>query len=205
MRKSTRLSAILLCLLAGLAAIEHGIFEILQGSKQTPGLFIVSMGPPCDPDVVWNACEPAFTILPNFLLTGILAVLFGVLTLLWAAFLIEHKLSGYVLIGLSIGSLLFGGGLFPPLIGIIGGIMALSIKKKIRKKTSSLSTALSKLYPLPLTLFVTWVLGQWVIGYFFNAVLKAVMGTAALLILALLPLILITARARDQVLAESAP
>jgi hypothetical protein len=41
------------------------------------GRLINSMGPPCQPETVWHACEPAITILPSFLITGILAVVIG--------------------------------------------------------------------------------------------------------------------------------
>ena len=74
MKRASRIAATVLGLFAGGASVEHGIYEILQGNLRPEGLMISSMGPPCQPEAVWHNCEPALTILPNFLVTGILAV-----------------------------------------------------------------------------------------------------------------------------------
>jgi hypothetical protein len=77
MRKATRLVAAALGVFAGFGGPEHGIFEMLQGHVKPEGLMIASMGPPCDPEKVWNLCKPAMTVVPSFLFTGILATLAG--------------------------------------------------------------------------------------------------------------------------------
>lgn len=59
---------------AGIGSVEHGVFEILQGDVRPEGIMISPMGPPCVPEEIWNACEPAMTLIPNFLVTGILAI-----------------------------------------------------------------------------------------------------------------------------------
>jgi hypothetical protein len=110
-------------ILAGLAGLEHGYFEILQGNARPESLMFASMGPPCVPDKIWNACEPAMTILPNFLVTGILTVILGLLILIWSAAFVQRKNGGSILILLSVVLLLFGGGFFPPLIGASGGVL----------------------------------------------------------------------------------
>ena len=84
MRKATKTVATWFGIAAGIAGIEHGYFEILQGNTKPEGLMIPSMGPPCVPEEVWNACEPAMTIIPNFLITGILAVIIGLFVLIWS-------------------------------------------------------------------------------------------------------------------------
>ena len=66
MRRATKTVATWFGISAGIAGLEHGYFEILQGSTRPAGLLIVSMGPPCVPEEIWNGCEPAMTILPNF-------------------------------------------------------------------------------------------------------------------------------------------
>ena len=115
MRKATKTVATWFGIAAGIAGIEHGYFEILQGNTKPEGLMIPSMGPPCVPEEVWNACEPAMTIIPNFLITGILAVVFGLIILIWSLGFLQHKHGGTVLILLSVALLIFGGGLFPTL------------------------------------------------------------------------------------------
>lgn len=58
-----------------------------------------------------TAGEPAMTIIPNFLLTGILAIIMGIIVTIWSAAYIERKNGGLILILLSIIMLLFGGGI----------------------------------------------------------------------------------------------
>ena len=110
MRKATRISALVFGLTAGAAGIEHGIFEILQGNARPEDLMISSIGPPCVPELSWNQCEPAMTIIPSFLITGILAVILGLVVLAWSAFFLQRRHGGLILILLCSPLLLFGGG-----------------------------------------------------------------------------------------------
>lgn len=201
MRKATRITATVLGLIAGGAGIEHGIFEILQGNARPEGLMIASIGPPCVPEQTWNACEPAMTIIPNFVITGILAVIFGLAVMVWSAFFVQKKRGGLVLILLCIPLLLFGGGMFPPLIGIIAGALGTRINKPLTPEGSRLSGGLLRflavLWPWALALFVIWVLGQWVIGYFFNDWLLANGYLIILMVLGSLLLTTITTYPRD--------
>jgi hypothetical protein len=171
-RKATRITASVLGLTAGGAGIEHGIFEILQGNATPVGLMIFSIGPPCVPELSWNQCEPAMTIVPSFLVTGILAVIFGVVVMIWSVFSLPRKRGGLILILLCIPLLLFGGGLFPPLIGMIAGALGTRINKPLSAEGSRLSAGqlwfLAAQWPWSLALYVLWVLGQFVIGHFFN-------------------------------------
>jgi len=68
MRKATKAAATWLGITAGIAGFEHGYFEIIQGNTPTPGLAFPSWGPPCVPEEIWHACEPAMSIIPNFIL-----------------------------------------------------------------------------------------------------------------------------------------
>jgi hypothetical protein len=198
MRKATKTVATWFGVAAGVAGIEHGIFEILQGNTQPEGLMIASMGPPCVPEEIWNACEPAMTIIPNFLVTGILAVTIGLAVLIWSIFFIQRKHGGTVLILLSIALLLFGGGLFPPLIGIVGSAAGTKINKPLTsKQPGSITCFAAKLWPWPLVIFMVWILGQWVLGYFFNDFMQKAMYFGLLLIFVTLPLSVYTAYAYD--------
>ena len=201
MRKATRRVAASLGVAAGLAGLEHGYFEILQGYARPAGLMIASMGPPCDPKIVWNACEPAMTIIPSYLATGLLAVIASLLILIWSAAFLQRRHGGLVLMLLSIALLLFGGGIFPPLIGFIGGVTATRINKPLNwqpgQRTDRLWHFLAKLWPWPLVVLMIWLLAQFAIGYFFNDFLKQNGLLSLLLIVALLPLSAFTAYARD--------
>lgn len=198
MRKTTKAVATWFGAVAGIAGIEHGYFEILQGSTQPENLMIASMGPPCVPDDIWNACEPAMTILPNFLVTGILAVIIGLTILVLSIFFVQRKYGGLWLISLSIALLLFGGGLFPPMIGIIGGAAGVKINKPISsKQPGRITQFVAKLWPWPLVVFMVWVWGQWIIGYFFNDFLQKKMIYGVILILTMLPLSVYSGYAYD--------
>jgi hypothetical protein len=61
----------------------------------------------------------------------------------------------------------------------------------------------ARLWPWPLVIFLAWVFGQFLVGYFFNAILQSVMGFVSLLILAMLPLSVYSAYAHDVQVAAS--
>src|SRR3972149_4722621 len=116
------------------------------------------------------------TIIPNFLLTGLLAVIIGLLILIWSAAFVQRQHGGLILILLSIALLLFGGGIFPPLIGIIGGVTATRINKPLTRqpgqRSANILYFLAKLWPWPLVILMVWLLGQFVVGHFFNEFFK---------------------------------
>jgi hypothetical protein len=202
MRKATRIVAASLGIAAGIAGLEHGYFEILQGNIRPEELMIVSMGPPCVPEEIWNACEPAMTIIPNFLVTGILSVILGLLILVWSAAFIQRKHGGLVLILLSVALLLCGGGLFPPLIGLIGGAAGTRINRPLSGKPGSVTRFAARVWPWPLVILMVWLLGQFPVGYFFNDFMRSVMVLALVLILTMLPLSVYTGYARDAAEAD---
>jgi hypothetical protein len=200
MRKATRTVAVWLGITAGVAGLEHGYFEILRGSTRPAGLMILSIGPPCVPEETWNGCEPAMTILPNFLITGILSVIISLIILVWSLGFVQRRYGGMVLILLSLALLLFGGGIFPPLIGITGGLAGIKINKPISgRQVGSFLRFAARLWPWPLVVFLVWIFGQILVGYYFNDFMQRIMGFGLLLILTMLPLSVYTAYAYDVV------
>jgi len=197
MRRATRIVATAFGFIAGIAGLEHGYFEILQGSTRPLSLMFASMGSPCVPEKIWNACEPAMTILPNFLITGILTIILGLLIMVWSTAFIQRKNGGLILIMLSVALLLFGGGFFPPIIGLIGGAAGIQINKPLVGNPGSVTRFVAKLWPWPLVVFMVWILGQFPVGYFFNDFLQSIMGFGLLLILTMLPVSVYTAYAHD--------
>ena len=75
---------------AGLFGLEHGFFETQQGNIAPSGLVISAIGPPCEPASAWHACEPALTLVPSFLVTGVLAMVVAVVVLIWAAAFVQR-------------------------------------------------------------------------------------------------------------------
>jgi len=168
MRKATRIIATSFGLFAGFGGLEHGYFEILQDNVRPRSILIASMGSPCVPEATWHACEPALTIVPNFLITGVLAMVLGLLTMVWAAAFVQRPHGGALLVLLSLGLLLFGGGIFPPLIGIIGGVAGTRINTRLNTQPGPMWRTLAKLWPWTLVVFFVLLFGQFPIGYFNN-------------------------------------
>lgn len=79
---AAKVVAATLGILVGVAAIEHGFFEILQGNVRPDGMMIDAIGPA---QKFWEyGGENALTLIPNFLVSGILSVFFGILMVIWA-------------------------------------------------------------------------------------------------------------------------
>jgi len=172
MNRATRVAISTIGVYAGLLGAVHGTFVTLQGYIAPSGIGINAIGAPCQGDAVWHACLPAMTLIPNFLVTGILAIIISLIIVVWAAVFIQRKNSGLILILLSILMLLVGGGFIPAFTGIIAGVAGTRINSsfdfwRTRLSGSTLSF-LAKLWPWTLIAFVVWSLGGWILGYFFN-------------------------------------
>jgi hypothetical protein len=197
MRKATRVVVSAFGIFAGFGGPEHGYFEILQGHVRPDTLIIAAIGPPCDPEKVWNLCEPAMTVIPSFLVTGILAIVVGLLTMIWAAAFVHRKHGGLVLILLSIALLLVGGGLFPPVIGIIAGAIGTRINAPLTRQPGGVLRFLAKLWPWSLVAFFVWAFGQFLVGHYFNEFLQQSGFLSPLLIFGLLVLSILSGYAYD--------
>ena len=144
--------------LAGLGGVTHGIGETLQGNIAPNGIMINSWTE--GPIATNMGGEPAMTIVPNLLVTGVLSILISLTVLVWAAAFVNRKNGGLVLILFSIIMLLVGGGFAPPIIGIIAGVAGLGIKAPraswYQRLPASIRRFLAGLWP--------WVFGVCVIN-----------------------------------------
>ena len=93
---------------------------MLQGNVAPDGLMIQAW-----PSLTALNGEPAMTIVPSFLITGILTIIVGAIVALWAAKFVGRKYGGVFLIVLSLLLLLVGGGIVPPFFGVAGGSIAI--------------------------------------------------------------------------------
>ena len=102
--------------LAALAGMEHGIGEALQGSVAPAGLVFPSW-----PDAAFFrsvAGEPAMSLVPNLLASGILSILVSLVFLVWAiAFPHRKRMRPGPAGSCRVVLLLVGGGFGPPLLG----------------------------------------------------------------------------------------
>ncbi len=171
MNKATRTAASFLGVYAGLLGMEHGFFEIQQGSTPTGGLVINAIGPPCQPDMAWHACLPALTLISNYLISGILALLAGLAVLVWAVGFVYREPGGLILILLSLVMLLVGGGFVSCFIGVIAGAAGTRIYAPLswwRARPSNILHLLAKLWPWAAIVLALWFPSAWVLGHYFN-------------------------------------
>jgi hypothetical protein len=109
--------------LAGLGGITHGVGEVLQGGAPVGGLWLDSWA--SGPIATSMGGEPGITVLPTALAAGVATLAFSTAAVAWSAAGARRRHGGLVLILLSTGMLLSGGGIGPPLLGILGGIAGL--------------------------------------------------------------------------------
>jgi hypothetical protein len=95
-------------IILGFSGMNHGYFEVLQGNTPTPGLIVQAIGPA---QRFWvHGTEEAFTIVPNFLITGLLSMAVGLTIILWSARSLHTKHGATIFILLFLLLLLVGGG-----------------------------------------------------------------------------------------------
>jgi hypothetical protein len=168
MKSAAKTAAQALGAYAGLLAVEHGVFEILQGSVAPGGILINAIGPPCQAEAVWHACLPAMTIMPSFLGTGVLAVVVSLTVVIWSVGFVQRKRGGLVLILLSLVMLPLGGGFVAPLTGVIAGAAGTRIGMPLtwwrRRLPGTVLHLLAALWPWTLVGLLAWFPGAWILG-----------------------------------------
>ena len=93
----------------GFSGFNHGFFEFLQGNTPTNGLFIQAIG---EAQRFWVlGTEDAFTIVPNFLISGLLSMILGLTIIIWSLWFIQTKYGRTVFLMLFILLFLVGGGI----------------------------------------------------------------------------------------------
>lgn len=150
--------------------MEHGLFETLQGNIVPKGIKILAVGPPGLPFPFGH--EPAMTLIPNFLVTGISAMITGLLIIIWAARYVHQKYGSVVLFLLSIILLLVGGGFGPITLLITASIAAARIDKPLlwwrAHLSANLKRLLAKLWPWFLIGALLYVPVEFILGYIFD-------------------------------------
>ena len=108
MNRATKISVATLGSIFGLSGMSHGFFEILQGNVPTGGVFIPAIG---ETQKMWlHGDEYAFSLIPNFLITGILAMLVSLTIVVWSIGFSHKKHGSTILFLLFVLLLLVGGG-----------------------------------------------------------------------------------------------
>ena len=126
---ATRLTASTFGVLVGLAGIDHGFFEILRGHQPPNEILIEAIGPA---QRFWEyGTEPAVTIIPSYLVSGILSILIGILVIVWSVAYIDRKYGAGILMLFCITLFLVGGGFAPIFMAVLGSLTATRINKPL--------------------------------------------------------------------------
>ena len=143
LNKKTRITASVIGILLGMSGMfNHGLFEILQGSNSTNGLFIEAIG---ETNRFWiHGTEAAFTLVHNFLITGICAVFTGLAIVVWSLKYIHIKHGTTVFLSLLILLTLVGGGIGYILLWLPTWAFATRINKSLHWWKKLLSAGLRK-------------------------------------------------------------
>lgn len=174
MKNATRVFTSTFGAIMALAGIEHGIGEIFQGNVAPNGIMILSWP---ESEFFRNlGGEPAMTVIPNLFITGILAILVSLALLIWSVLFVHRQNGGLIMILLSIAMLLVGGGIFPPILGIIIGAVGTRINAPLIWWRAHLSVGfrnfLKKLwswsYSACIIAWLSALLGPGLLGYFFG-------------------------------------
>lgn len=106
---ATRIIATTIGVIFGFGGMNHGFFEFLQGNVPTDGPVIQAIGPA---QRFWVlGTEEAFTILPTFLLAGLMSMLVGLAIIIWSLGYLQSKHGTMVFLLLFILLFLVGGGI----------------------------------------------------------------------------------------------
>lgn len=166
---AARITASIFGVLAGLGGLTHGIGEVLQGNVKPSGIAINSwtQGP-----IATNmGGEPGITIVPNLLVTGILTIIVSLTVIIWASAFVQRKNGGRILILLSVIMLLVGGGIGPPVIGILAGVAGTGITSQHTWQRTHLSDNVRRV----LARLWLWIFGICVINGVFLVVGSVIM------------------------------
>jgi hypothetical protein len=126
--KGTRLVVAAFGTLCGLTGVIAGIFEVLQGNISTDGFVISTIGP--NYLMYQDFTYYAVTIIPNFLITGILAIITSSIVILWSVRYVQREKGALILFALSVVQVLVGGGWVIDL-GFIASVLATRIDNPI--------------------------------------------------------------------------
>ncbi|MCF7924518.1 MAG: hypothetical protein K9L64_05360 [Candidatus Izimaplasma sp.] len=189
-----KITTVILIAYSAIIGFIHGIGEVLQAGSKSNSYLIHALDV-AEPDQVWHAGLPAFSIIPDFLISGIITIMICIAIIIFVNLLIESdyfKLFPFLFILLF----LFGGGFVPPFIGIISSAYFIIVKKesKLNKKQPSFSGKLiASLWIYLISFLILWLPSSWVIGWVFPAFMLQLSSVTFILFNIILPILLLIA------------
>jgi hypothetical protein len=126
---ATRAIVATLGVLLAIGGLDHGLFEVLQGNVPTSGLIIQAIG---DQHRMWvYGTEEALTVVPNFLATGLLAILVSVAIAVWSVGFVHTRHGATVFILLFVVLFLVGGGIGQLVFFMLAWLVATRIRRPL--------------------------------------------------------------------------
>ncbi len=152
---ATRTIVSTLGVLFAVSGINHGLFETLQGNTPTPGVFIRSIGPH---QQMWPyGTEDAFTLIPNFLFSGMVAMAISLVIVVWSLWFVDRKHGSAIFLLLFLLLFLSGGGVAQVVFFTLAWAVSLGIRKPPKWPSRLLSQSalpgFGKVWPGCLVLF----------------------------------------------------
>lgn len=148
--RSTALLVTVLGTVIGVSGAIHGAHSILKGNASTGGMLLPTIG--------------AFTMVQNYLITGILAVAFGIAVVAWSIAFIDGKHGPVVFVALSTGLFLVGGGIAEVAFILLAALLLTRVHHPLGRwqlmAESRVGLALSRLWPYAIALaFSVFLIG----------------------------------------------
>jgi len=128
--RATRVIVSTIGVVLGLTGMIHGYRETLLGNTPTGGLILVPVG--------------AFSLIPNYLMTGIAAMIVGLCAVVWSAGFVHRKHGPLIFILLFIVLFLVGGGIAQTLFFILTWALSTRINNPLNRWGQVLSGGLRK-------------------------------------------------------------
>jgi len=156
----------------GFSGMTHGFAEALQGNTPTGGRFIMAIAAGSSWSRWSDGSEGALTIVPNFLITGILAMLVGMAIIIWSVRFVHTPRGPLVFLLLFIALFLVGGGIGQVVFFLPAWVVAMRIHTPLnwwkRVLPAGIRSRLARGWPGVLTvasLLILTALGIAIFGY----------------------------------------
>lgn len=147
-----------------------------------------------DPDKIWHSGLPAFTLIHDFLISGIITVLISIVIVVLTNLVIKSNYFKFIPL-LFILLFLFGGGFIPPLIGMISSTYYV-IKRKSNmnnNQPSFLRKLIAKLWIYLISFLILWFPSSWIIGWIFPAFRLQISSATFIMFDIILPILILLA------------
>lgn len=193
-------SAVILITYTAIVGFIHGVGEILQTGSKLSSNFILALNV-ANPDQVWHAGLPAFSLMPSFLISGIMTILISTVIIISVNLLIESNYFKFFPL-LFILLFLFGGGFVPPFIGIVSSTYYVIWKRTNvnNMQPSFLGKLIAKSWIYLISILLFWLPSSWIFGWIFPVFMLQISSATFILLNVILPiLILVSAHLKSSI------